>query len=96
MDALRLLVVEKIRRQYISYSNTPTGPTPTLGDLTLRKDIAKIDIGEDGKDYRSIKELKETVQKIEIDKLDLRTEEEKRLKEEYEKKLDLKKVEVKK
>jgi hypothetical protein len=94
LDALRLLVVEKIRRQYISYSNTPPGTSPTATDLALRDDIVKMDLGGLDKEYSSVEELKNIIKEIEIDKLDLETDEAKELEKEYETKIDLRKIEV--
>ena len=94
LDALRLLAVEKIMQLYVSYGNTPTGISPSAADLALRDEIAKMDRIEPDKDYSFVKELKNAVKDIEIDKLDLETKEAKELKEEYETKIDLKKIEV--
>ena len=95
LDALRLLMIEKIRRQYVSYSNTPTGTSPTATDLALRDEITKMDLGGLDQEYSSVEELKKIVEKIEIDKLDLKTDEAKELKETYETKIELEKIEVK-
>ena len=56
---------------YISYGNTPTGTNPSAADLTLRDEIAKMERIEPDKDYSFVRELKNAVKDIEIEKLDL-------------------------
>jgi len=94
LDALRLLVAEKIMQLYISYGNTPTGTSPSAADLALRDEIAKMDRIEPDKDYSFVKELKNVVKDIEIEKLDLGTDEAKEFKKQYETEIDLKKIET--
>lgn len=84
-DALRLLIIEKIRQQYLGFLNTPIAPDATAAELALRKDIEEItDTAiNHGDKHSDLKTLKELLKDIEVDELDYTTKEARELKAKY-------------
>jgi hypothetical protein len=68
LNALRLLIIEKIRQLYISYANTPESPDIAVEELTLRYEIIKMEYKEDIR-YKNVKELKTVIKAIDVNEL---------------------------